>query len=60
MLGNMSEGHVSAMSSEQVLQQATKAPGLGLLAASIKSRVVIYKDNYLAIISMYKLKIYLS
>ena len=61
MIGNiLSEGHVSAMSSEQVLQQATKAPGLGLLAASIKTRDVIYEDNYLAIISMYKLKIYLS
>ena len=60
MLGNMSEAHVIAMSSEQILQWATNAPGLGLLAASIKTRDVIYEDNYLAIISMYKLKIYLS
>ena len=60
MLGNMSEAHVSALSSKQILHWATNAPGLGLLAASIKTRDVIYEDNYLAIISMYKLKIYLS
>ena len=60
MVGNMSEAHVIAMSSEQILQWATNAPGLGLLAASIKTRDVIYEDNYLAIISMYKLKIYLT
>ena len=61
MAGNdMSEGHLLTTTSGRVLQQATTASGLGLQVASIKNRVVKYKDNYLAIISMYKLKIYLT